>query len=263
MKKSRRKELKTNILSVYLQQIYEAAARNATYLIGGFVVLVLVLVIGLVVQRNRHRALQEAWRQYYELRQQDVRLRPDVLNRTRSLASEYSEDADLGPMALKLQADQCYQLGLSLSESRERSRRLELMKEAKETYERLIRQFASRPDVVAVARMSLAAVEESLVLAGESDITAVRDCYQQLIDGKPNPYQQLARDQLEDLDKRIESLEIVATRPAETTRPAEATRPAETTRPAEGPPPPASAPASTTRPATTTAPAPGASVPAP
>ncbi len=46
MKQARRKELKTNELSIYLQQIQEAVVRHSNYIIGGIVVVGLVVYFG-------------------------------------------------------------------------------------------------------------------------------------------------------------------------------------------------------------------------
>lgn len=224
MKQTRRKELKTNVLSVYLQQIYEAVVQNATYLVGGLVVILAVLVIGLLVQRNRHRAEQAAWTQYVELRAGDVITDPGLLDRARALAAERRDDANLGLQVQELYASLAYKSGLHLTAPADRQRRIELLKEASDAYRRLIDQAGERRDVADSARMSLAAVEESLALAGEGQVDEARRLYQQLAESKTSPYRDTARKMLDEMDQRMARLQIVATRPAEATQPAPATR---------------------------------------
>ncbi len=247
MKHTRRKELKTNELSVYLQQIYEAAARNATYLIGGVVVVVLVLVIGLLVQRNRNRAELDAWNSYSEIRSGDVVSDPALLDRARGLAAGYGDNSDLGPLVLELQASLGHQRSLSTTRPVENAPEIKLLKEARGSYERLLEKFGQRADVAARARMSLASVEETLLVAGQGNIQTVRKHYQQVIDAEPNPYQDIARDLLANLEERVARLEIVAPAELPASEPAATTKPAPDTKPA-----PAAKPA--TMPATTIAP---------
>jgi len=263
MKQARRKELKTNELSVYLQQVYETASRNATYIIGGVVVVVLVLVIGLMVRRNRLVARQDAWRTYYSIRDQSAVVTPELIDQARNLGASHGSDDDLGPRVSQLRADLAYALAITLSPIEQKERRTELFNEAKAAYEQMIHQFGSRPNVVARARMSLAAVEESLALAGQGDRAAVRRLYQDMIDAPVSVFQADAEARLDSLDERLTRLPIIATRPAQApiiaTRPAQApiiaTRPAEpaVTQPTAPTtqPTPTTAPAATTTPATT------------
>ncbi len=255
MKQTRRKELKTNELSLYLQQIYEAMQRHSSYLIGGLVVVVLVLVVGLYVQHNRHKTLQDAWNNYYDLSGKDVVTQPDALDKARALAAEYADHRDLGPVVLQLRGDLAYPLAMSLNGEKDRDRRLELLREAKSSYEQMLQNFSDRPEVGARARMSLAGVEETLVALGQSKPEQVREYYQKLVDTKPNAFAELAAKKLIDLDKHLEPLKIVATRPAPPPTTAPSTTPAADTLPAEAPPATMPAPIApispTTRPAAT------------
>ena len=49
MKQTRRKELRTNELSIYLQQLYQTLERNSTYILAG------VLAVPEYVQRPHER----------------------------------------------------------------------------------------------------------------------------------------------------------------------------------------------------------------
>lgn len=215
MKQARRKELKTNELSLYLQQVYEAASRNATYIIGGVVVVVLVLVVGLIVRRNRLVAQQDAWRTYYNIRDESAKLTPELVDQARSLAASHSGDRDLGPRVLQLQGDLAYAMAISLSPNQEKERRAELFNEAKTAYEQEIRSFSVKPEVVARARLSLASVEESLAVENHGDGAVARSLYQEVIDGGVSEFQADAKARLASLDERLIPLPIVASRPAE------------------------------------------------
>jgi len=219
MKQARRKELKTNELSVYLQQCYDMAARNSSYIIGGVVIVVLVLIVGLMVRRNRLAAEQDAWRAYYNIREQSSTVTPELVDQARLLAAEHGSERQLGPRVLQLKGDLVYASAMVLSPNREQQRRLELFNEAKATYEQEIDQFGSKPDIVAKARMSLAAVEESLAIAGQVDGSAARTLYQEVVDSGPNAFQAEAEEKLNSLEERLAKLPIVASRPAEETLP--------------------------------------------
>ena len=215
MKQARRKELKTNALSIYLQQVYETASRNATYLIGGVVVVVLVLVVALMVWRNRLAVQEDAWRTYYSIRDQSAAVTPELLDQARLLAATNAQDRDLGPRVLQQKADLAYALAITLSPNLAKERRTELFNEAKAAYEQQIRQFISQPDVVARSRLSLASVEESLAIASGSDGSAARRLYQEVIDSGVSAFRADAETRLASLDDRLTRLPIVASRPAE------------------------------------------------
>ncbi len=237
MKHARRKELKTNELSILLQQIYEGGQRHANYIIGGVVIVVLVLVIGIVVVRSRHQATQAGWRSYQEIREAK-QLDAALLDRARALAAEYGDESGLGPLAVQLHGDVAYDAAMEQSPLDAESKRLELLKEAKSVYERLIDRYAATEPIVADrARMSLAGVEESLVLAGEGKRGDVEALYKALIEGETSPYKRQAQTLLDTLDGRLKQIEIVATRPA------------------PDPPPPLPMPPSATKPAPDTTPA--------
>ena len=124
----------------------------------------------------------------------------------------------------------------------DRTQRIQLLNDAKQTYERIINQYAQRPELVAAARMSLAAVIETLCVDGQATVEQVRNLYQQVgNDGPTTPFQPTAANLLGSLDERLARLEIVPTPPPAT---APATAPAMTLRPA----PAATAPALTVAP---------------
>lgn len=240
MKQTRRKELKTNALSVYLQQIHDAIRRNSRYLIGAAVVVALVLVVGLLVKRSRQDTMQDAWAIYHELRLGDVTRDATLLDRVRALAEEHGDDDDLGPRTLELLGRLSHQRALSLPSDEDRSRRLELIEDARSAYERLLAEFDDDVTLAAGARMGLASVEEALILAGKGDKENVRQLYQQVIDAPCNPYQSQAEGLLEHLDRRLVPLEIVdpPPPPEPPTRPAEETEPPTTVPAGEAEPGP-------------------------
>ncbi|MHC4441483.1 MAG: hypothetical protein ACYTF1_13765 [Planctomycetota bacterium] len=215
MKKTRRKELKTNELSAILKQIYENALQYSNYLIGGALVIVLVLVAGLIYRQNKQNALQAARKEYNEIRQLDATVDPNLIDRARILASENSSDRNLGPAALELQATMNYKLAMSIRDPKEKARKIEHLKEAKEIYQQLIDKFSTLPNVTDRANFSLAAVEESLVVMGESSIDQVREHYRKLAENEKSPFKPLAESLIETLDEKTKPLEIVASRPAE------------------------------------------------
>lgn len=216
MKQSRRKELKTNELSVYLNQLYEAAQRNASYLIGGVVVVVVVLVVGLLVQRSRHRAEADAWNSYNTIRRGDVTTDPALLDNVQTLVAEYGDHADLGPLVLELQGRLAHQLALSMSEDENKQERVRLLKQARDAYRQELDTFGERLDIGDRVRMSLAAVEESLYVEGESEIDTIRQLYGDVVDRDDSPFRETAQGLLDELETRLSPVELVATRPAET-----------------------------------------------
>lgn len=215
MKQARRKELKTNELSIYLHQVQEAIARYSSYIIGGVVAVVLVLVIGLYVQHNRHETQAANWRTYRELMKSTAEQpKPEDLTRTRSLVDETAGDPNLGPLAVELHADTAYQRAMSLSPLNSVPERKQMLETARDGYQKILDQFGSRADLAARARLGLAAVAETLYMDGNGDWKAAEDQYRKLEEGK-GVFAQIARERRETLAQRTEKLRIVATRPAE------------------------------------------------
>ncbi|UCD30089.1 MAG: hypothetical protein JSV03_06345 [Planctomycetota bacterium] len=216
MKKTRRQELKTNELSIMLKQMYEAILRYSNYMIGGALVVVLVLVIGMIYNQNRRNARRNAWNEYREIQQLDITVDPGLIDRARILAGEFSSDRNLGPATLELEASLHYKLAMSLTSPSDRADRIDHYNEAKSMYQQLIEKYNTRPEVVNRAHMSLAAIEESLLIMGESTIDMVREHYQYLAAADKSTFKSVAEDLLDSLEERIAKVEIVATRPAET-----------------------------------------------
>lgn len=236
MKQTRRKELKTNELSIYLHQMYETVQQNATYLLGGLVAIVAILVIFMYVQHRRHKTMADAWTSYYEIREKDVTKEAGALDRARELADKYGDNAHLGPAVMQLRGDMAYELSLSLVKPEEQTRRLDLLQESKETFEHILNQYGSDTQVAARAQISLAAIGESLVVLGKVKIEEVRGHYQALVEKKPNPFAEVSEKRLAELTKHLEPLNIVATRPAEPPESAPASTPAAVSaRPATAP----------------------------
>ncbi|HOW71247.1 MAG TPA: hypothetical protein PKY77_11650 [Phycisphaerae bacterium] len=222
MKKARRQELRTNELSIYLQQIYDTAARNANYVIGGAVAVVAILIIGFLIQSNRQAARQSAWSDYYSLRdksQQYLGDKPDqqdsFINEVRTLAERHKSDRELGPRVMELEVDVAYIQAMNASPITERAKRLTLLKQARTAATQILDRYASQPEVAHRGRMTLAAIEESLLLMGEGSLETTRKLYQSVLDAGPNAFVPEAKKQLESLADRTARLELVATRPAE------------------------------------------------
>ncbi len=235
MKQSRRKELKTNELGEYLLQCHEWASRNANYLLGGVVVIVLVLGISWVVHSNRLQARQSAWTEYNELHEVPS-VTPTHIERADNLAAKFGQTSDLGPRVTFLKADLAYKRAMNLTGEADREQRVKLLQEAKDTLLSIPKLFADNRQAIAQAHMRLAAVEESLFMAGKGDKEQIRSYYQQVINEKTAPYVEDASDQLETLDERLALLPLVASRPAEeaATQPAIDNAPAANTAPAAG-----------------------------
>ena len=241
MKHSRRQELKTNVLSVYLQQAYEKARLYANYIIGGAVIVVVIIVAGMVMRHSRLAALDQAQKTYSELRAGNVAQRPELIDQAGRLADEQGPDSEIGARARELQGDLAYQLAMSPA-IKDQAEKIRLLKQAQTIYEQLLGVSANRPGVAARLRMSLAATDESLYVAGEGSADDIRRLYQQVIDGPDESFKTLARAQLNSLDERLAKLTIVATQPAAS---APASAPATTaalvpssrptTRPSSGP----------------------------
>lgn len=254
MKKARRQELRSNELSIYLQQVYDAASRNANYVIGGVVVVAAILIIGFVLQSNKRAARQTAWNDYYAVREKSSRYsadqpdqKPDaIITEVRRLADKHKSDSELGPRFMELEVDIAYRQAMITSPTAEREKRLALLKEARSAATQLLDRYAAQPEVAHRARMTLAAVEESLFLMGDGSLETVRKLYQSVLDASPNPFASEAKKQLDSLAKRTEKLELVATRPAEppASQATGATQPAPPSL-LNPPPPPPSAPAET------------------
>src|SRR5207249_696287 len=104
--------------------------------------------------------------------------------------------------------------------------RLELLQEAKESFEHLLNEYGSDAQVAARAHISLANIGESLVALKQGSAEEVRKHYQAVVEKKPNPYSEIAEKRLAELTKHLEPLSIVATRPAEPPESAPASAPA-------------------------------------
>jgi hypothetical protein len=261
MKHSRRQELKTNELSIYLQQGYDFLVRNSTYVIGGVVVVVLIIVVGMLNLRSQHRGKVDAMNRVRAIQGETAR-DTKLLEEIEGLANDYASDPGLGPQILDLQASVAHQLALNLTSEADKPRRAELLKEAKSACERAIRDFSDQAVVVARARMTLAAIEETLVMDGQGDAQKIRQLYQDVINGPVTPYQKLASEQLADLDKRLVKLVVVPAPPAPMPLPTtkEAAAPSAT---ATGPGPAAKPAVAPTEPAAAPKPAPTAEPPTP
>lgn len=233
MRQSRRQELKTNELSIYLQQAYDFVSRHLTYVVGAVVVVVLIIIVGTLNVRSQHQARVNAMERINDIKAGRIARDARLLDEVKDLANSYGGDAGLGPDILDLQASLAHELALNLTTGPDKARRAELLKEAREACERAIRQFKDRSEIVARARFTLAGVAETVLLDGQVEPDKqkqeIRDLYQQVIDGPANPYKELAKAQLESLDQRTAKLEIVAARPpapSPTATQAAATRPA-------------------------------------
>jgi hypothetical protein len=79
----------------------------------------------------------------------------------------------------------------------------------------MLENFNSRPAIAARARMGLAAVEESLVVAGQGDKARIRDLYRDLANDPSGIYKEQAEARLKDLDLRLTRIEIVEAPPPE------------------------------------------------
>lgn len=251
MKQTRRKELKTNELSIYLQQLYETARRNSSYLIGGAVIVAAILIVIMLVQRNIQAKQQATWTTYYNLRDEKDLNKPDMMEQVRKLVEDNRDDGVLGPRALELQGDLACRLAMQVKNVSEQEKQIDLLKDAQNAYEQALSRFGNDTEVAARIRMSLASVMESLLVKGQGDKDAIAKLYQAVADTPDCPFKTDAKKRLETLTERLVKLEIVATRPAEppASQPATMTIPPISVKPvtpAVPPPPPApaSAPAS-------------------
>lgn len=225
MKQSRRHELKTNELSIWLQQTYAAAGRNINYIIGGVVVVVLILVIALFVRNRRYDAREAAWASYYEIEATPVWQKPDVMDRARAFADEHAGDRDLGARSVLLLAGKAADVAMTLDPFKEADKRLAALNEAKKAYDTVIQDYADRPEFVVPARMGLATILESLVLIGQAGVEDVRKQYQAIVaEPESGAYQFMAGEALKDLNERLVPITLVATRPAGFSTTAPATR---------------------------------------
>jgi len=240
MKQARRKELKTNELSLYLQQIRDAMARNSSYVIGGVVLVVLILMIGLYVQSSRYQTEAARWTEYREIEQEAAmqeQIKPELLDRAESLAQQTAGDPKIGPDARELHARLSYRRALETSPVTSLDEHLRSLEQAKASYQTMIDRYANRPDVVARGRMGLATTLESVAVVNRADISQAAEQYRKIVDSGHASWAKAAKDRLDTLTERTKPLQIVATRPAEPveTAPAPVTLPA-TTAPAEAAP---------------------------
>lgn len=217
MKQARRKELKTNELSIYLEQIRDAAVRYSNYILGGIVLAVLILMIGFYVQSSRAQAESARWTEYREIQQQaNQSINADLIARAERLAQETAADPRLGPVARELHAELAYQAGLDTSPVSNPEQFTAFLNQARESYQKLINEHAKRPDVTARARLGLAATLENLLVVGKAQPQDAAEQYRQVAESKNEAYADLARSRLDTLPERTRPLTIVATRPAET-----------------------------------------------
>lgn len=239
MKQARRKELKTNELSIYLQQIQEYVVQHSNWIIGGIVVVVVILMIGLYVQSSRHQAETARWTELSKIREDSATaVTPELVDRAERLASQTAGDAKLAPATRELHAELAYQLALDtspVSNPDEYARRLEA---ARASYEAMVNDCADQPDMVAKGHLGLGSTFESLHVVGKATLDQAREQYRLAVESGTF-VAGMAKDRLDTLADRTRPLNIVATLPAE---PVE-TAPATATAPAEAPA--ATAPAAT------------------
>jgi hypothetical protein len=228
MKQSRRKELKTNELSIYLQQIYDFLSRNVTYVVGAAVVVGLIIIVGTLNVRSQRRARADTAERLQLIQAGDVTPDAKLLDELKDMATDYGNDPGLGPEILGMQASLANQLALNLTTEADKPRRDQLLQEAKAACERQIRDFGNRPDIVARARLVMATVEETMYMDHKATLDQIRDLYKQIIDGPPNPYQELAKERLNTLAERTAPLKLVPAPPPPPPTPV-ATAPAPTT----------------------------------
>ncbi len=235
MKQSRRKELKTNELSLYLQEVRDGMMRHSSYIIGGIVVVVLILMIGLYVQHNRHETEAAHSRAYREIQQALMEGKTDVIDRASVLAGATADDARLGPQAAELYARLLYAKAMTISPLSESPERAELLDKSQKAYEALLSKYSDRADLVARTRLSLADVQETLYVAGKGGLEPIRELYREVVKAKVAPYAEMAASRLETLDARTMKLQVVATRPAEVPASAPASAPMAEAAPASAP----------------------------
>lgn len=252
MKKTRRQELKTNQLSIYLQQIGEALQRNANYVIAGVVAVALILAVGWMIQRHRANVQQAAWERYYSIRDRSAIPTTQLAEEVDALAAEMEGNVGLGPRTLELKGDIAYARAMTLPANADSAQRKELLQVAETAYQKVLSQFGSEADVAARARMSLAAARESLLVLGEGNPEDIRKLYLEVLNSPNSSFATDAQAQLDSLTKRMAELRIVASRPAETQT---SLTPLVTPPPPSAATPPAPAPAPTPAPTPETPPA--------
>jgi hypothetical protein len=214
MKQRRRQELKTNELSIYLQQIYDFLVRNSTYVVGGVVVVALIIIVATMNSRSQRRAKVEAMNRITAIQGGEAVQDLKLLDEVKDLVNSYGDDPGLGPSLLDLQASLAHRLALGRASEADKTEHERLLDEATSACEQAIRKFAGQPVVVSRAKLALAAIEETRFIDGQGNGEKIRKLYQEVIDGPVNPYQKLASEQLGSLENRLAKLEIVATRPA-------------------------------------------------
>lgn len=216
MKQARRKELKRNLLSVKLEELYDASRRYAIHLLAGAAVVVLFVVVVLTMNLRAEAQRQEAWNAYLEVRQMDPAANGEqVLDSARRLVADYGNHPEMGLLARDTLGRLLYARAMTLDPHAEREEYLKLLNDARSAYRDLIAGANSRDEVATRARMMLAAVEETLVLAADEDPEPVRALYAEIIAEDPSVYGPLARNLLDTLDERLRKLDLVATRPAD------------------------------------------------
>lgn len=217
MKQSRRHELKTNELSVLLQQAYDKLTEYGNYILVGLVAVVLALIVAFVVRHNRLATEQLAWRTYFEIREGDVIEQPELLDRAATLAAQQAGDPVLEPLALSLQADLAYHMAVGPESTLPRDEKIRHLASAERLYEEILDRFAHDAAMTDRLRMSLASTRESLLALDSSraELDAIRSLYQEVLAGEPTAFQSLARERLDTLAERTRPLLIVSTRPAE------------------------------------------------
>ena len=229
MKQTRRKELKTNELSIFLQQTWDSIARNSNYVLGGIVVVALVLAIGLFMKHSAAQTEARQWQEYRDIQQAVAEGKDDALDRAEALANQTAGNAKIGPQALSLYADMLHDKAMAISPIPHSPERDTLLEKAENRYQQLIRTYAGRPDVVSAARMRLAAVTETLYVAGKSDrLEIAKQQYKEIQKDEKNAFATLAKQKLDTLVARTAKIETVETRPAEPTPEAAATKPTAT-----------------------------------
>lgn len=210
MKQSRRQELKTNELSMKLQELYQKASRYSTHILVVVLALVVIVLVTNYTRGQRATQLEDASAALLEAsRLNPMEEEDNALARARQLVAEYGELEHVGLQARDLLGRMAFQRAQLLNPLEEKDEHVELLKEAQRVYEAIITKHADNAKVVAEARMMLAKINESLVVAGEGDADQVREIYAKLIENESGTFRPLAEEALATLDERLAPLRLV------------------------------------------------------
>jgi hypothetical protein len=184
MKKRRRQDLRTNELAQSLSELGDFFNRYGTYVLAAAAVIMVIIVSVWYTAYSREGSRRRAWERFYTLENFEPE---QQLAGYRQLAEE-SPDTVLSASAWLKLGDTAWNESQSPETLSNSERRDELLRTARQAYEQVTRMSGVDGDVVAAARLGLAAVAEE-----NHEVAAARQLYQVVRDAPGSAHTGLDR----------------------------------------------------------------------